>query len=236
MEVDARSYLQPPCVPCVRDNSAHWDEKMNSLPVMISARVSQVYTQTHIFVFLQMHLWVYDYLLHSVHSCGCLQAVWAVCVYIHVFSGIQHPKWPSIERSANLTPLCGHNLSVLGLWFLCGPMYSSCSCTLPLHPLSLSLSFFLFPTLFCSLWSPIAARHTYTHSPRRYTSNRAFMRTFKYMHMHYSFTCTQGYMTDTVWHKYLSELVSGLNTRTAKLVVKCYRRHNAFCTVASVPN
>ena len=82
---------------------------------------------------------------------------------------------------------------------LCAPMYSSCSFSLPPLPYC-SLFFFLslsFLTV-CSSLSPTAARHTNTHNTQRYTSTRAFMRTFtfKYTHMHYLFSCTLGYMTD----------------------------------------
>lgn len=159
------------------------------------------------------------------HACACLIiclcfVVWllaglevqahCLCVCIHVCSGVRHP-WPaSIGKSLlpltvclDTVYLCSDCRSRSGL---CAPMYSSCSFSLPLVPyrsLSSFLSLFLplsLPSTVCSSLSPTAARHTNTQSTQRYTSTRAFMRifTFKYTYMHYSFSCTQGYMTDNI--------------------------------------
>ena len=142
---------------------------------------------------------------------GCHKHRLTVCVCIQVCSGVQHP-WPaSIGKSLLLTVcldtvyLCSDCRSRSGL---CAPMYSSCSFSLPLLSsppllLSPSLSFLFLSFAVCSSLSPTAARHTNTHSTQRYTSTRAFMRifTFKYTHMHYTFSCTQGYMTDNISDK-----------------------------------
>lgn len=147
----------------------------------------------------------------------CLYFVWVVCrivradwfswcVCIKVCKGVQHPLFVSIGKSPPFLTVCLDTPYLCSdcrprSW-LCAPMYSSCSFSLPpLCCLSFFLSFFLFFPLvsfLCLLLSEShsSQAHKHTHSTQRYTSTGAFMRifTFKYTHMHYSFSCTQGYI------------------------------------------
>lgn len=74
-----------------------------------------------------------------------------------------------------------------------------------LSPLSRPLSFLSFALRSTSGPPGILDAQTLT-AHRGITSIRAFMRVFtsEYMHIHYSFSCALGYVTDTIWHKYLA--------------------------------
>lgn len=82
-----------------------------------------------------------------------------------------------------------------------------------LSPLSRSLSFLSFTLRSTSGPPGILDAQTLT-AHRGITSIRAFMRVFtsEYMHIHYSFSCALGYVTDTIWHKYLAEVWRSLKS------------------------